>query len=754
MQKALTLFIALFVVITVNNTNAQPYTKVKGPKVYIGGNQLPMAWVGGLNSPIFNEVDLNLDGINDLVLFSIQSSTTFPGSHRIETFINHGTPNQVDYEYAPEYISKFPDVHHWMVMADYNCDGQNDIFSYSYFGGVEVYRNDNSISGGLKFTQVTSLLYSTYGGGAYANLYVAQNSLPAIFDVNNDGDLDILTFKLAGVSVEYHENQSKELYGNCDSLKFIEQTGCFGKFSLSAFSNIAVLGQSCSFRMAGTSDSGTVVISPATVQHSGSCIAAFDNQNDGDVDFMNGDILGNNNLLYLENGGSIPGINDTMIYQDTLYPAYDLPVNYVSLPAPYYLDVNNDGNKDLIVSSCLETQSENYDNILYYKNTTDNTSNIFNFQQRRFLANKMIDVGSGANPVIIDVDADGKKDLLIGNYGYLRTNQIPSVFESGISYYRNTGTNVCPEFTLINDNYKSIFALGLQNVYPAFGDLDNDGDQDMLIGANDGMLYLYTNNGGAGNPLNLSLTSIQYHSIDVGNSATPQIVDVDKDGLLDLLIGNAMGTVYFYKNTGSLSSPTFTYVTDNLGGVNVTNQFASFGYSQPYLYDDAGTYKLLVASEEGRVFMYDNIDGNLTGNFNLVTNTAYGILEQYRAKIALGDLDADGKDEIIVGNYAGGLNYYTKNINCQTGFAQNESEALMMNVYPNPSNGNIVVETRQALADVAIVSVIDNLGRTILSQKLNSYRNIIDLSNASNGVYTVRISADRINEVHKVVLKK
>jgi hypothetical protein len=78
----------------------------------------------------------------------------------------------------------------------------------------------------------------------------------------------------------------------------------------------------------------------------------------------------------------------------------------------------------------------------------------------------------------------------------------------------------------------------------------------------------------------------------------------------------------------------------------------------------------------------------------------------------------------------------------------------MMNVYPNPSNGNIVVETRQALADVAIVSVIDNLGRTILSQKLNSYRNIIDLSNASNGVYTVRISADRINEVHKVVLKK
>ncbi|HNR20306.1 MAG TPA: T9SS type A sorting domain-containing protein [Bacteroidia bacterium] len=752
MQKALTLFIALFVVITGNNTNAQPYAKVKGPKVYIGGNQLPMAWVGGLNAPIFNEVDLNLDGINDLVLFSIQGSVNFPGSHRLQTFINHGTPNQVDYEYAPEYISKFPDVHHWMLMADYNCDGREDIFSYSYLGGMEVYRNDNSIAGGLRFTQVSTLIYSTFGGGAYANLYVAPNSLPALFDVNGDGDIDVLTFKLAGVAVEYHENQSMELYGTCDSLVFTEETGCFGKFSLSAFSNTANLGQSCVFRIANPDDD-TVVDPINSVLHSGSCLESFDNGLDGDVDLLNGDILGNN-LLYLENGGTIPGVNDTMIYQDSIFPAYDIPVNYVTFPAPYYIDVNNDGKKDLILSGCVENQSENYTNIKLYKNTTNNASNVFNFFQNRFLTDKMIDVGSGANPVIIDVDADGKKDLLIGNYGYLRTNQNPSIFESGISYYRNTGTNICPEFTLINDDYENVFAMGLQNIYPCFGDLDNDGDSEMLLGANDGMLYLYTNNGGAGNPLNLTLSSIQYQGIDVGNAATPQIVDVDKDGLLDLLIGNAMGTLYFFKNTGTLTSPVFTYITDNLGGVNVTNQFASFGYSQPYLYDDGGVYKLLVASEEGRVFMYNNIDGNLTGNFNLITNTAYGIVEQYRTKIALGDLDGDGNEEIIVGNYAGGLNYYTKNVNCFTGIAQNNTESSVVSVYPNPSNGNIVVETKQALAEVVVVSVMDNLGRIVYSQKLNSYRNIIDLSNASNGVYTVRISADRINEVHKVVLKK
>lgn len=749
MQKLLTLFIALVVVVIFNDSsNAQPYAKVKGPKVYIGGNQLPMAWVGGLNAPIFNEVDLNLDGIKDLVLFSVQTASTYPGSHRIETFINHGTPNQVDYEYAPEYISKFPDVHNWMVMADYNCDGQSDIFSYSYFGGIEIYRNDNSTGGGLKFTQVTPLVYSTYLGGAFANLYVAPNSLPCLFDVNGDGDLDVLAFRLAGVSVEYHENQSMELYGTCDSIVFQQESDCFGKFYLDGISNIAHLG-SCLMRHTSP---GTVN-NPSSVLHSGSCMIAFDNQGDGDADLINGDILGSN-LLYLENGGTTPGVNDSMNYQDTLYPVYDLAVNYISFPAPYYLDVNNDGKNDLIVSSCMENQSENYDNILYYQNTTDNNTNVFNFQQRRFLSNKMIDVGSGASPVIIDVDADGKKDLLIGNYGYLRTNLIPNTFESGISYYKNTGTNICPEFTLINDNYNGLFSLGLQNIYPAFGDLDNDGDQDMLVGANDGMLYLYTNNGGAGNPLNLSLTSIQYQSIDVGNAATPQIVDVDKDGLLDLLIGNAFGTIYYYRNTGSLTLPVFTYVTDNLGSVNVTNQFASFGYSQPYLYDDAGTYKLLVASDEGRIFMFDNIDGNLSGVFNLVSNNAYGIVEPYRSKIAISDLDADGNSEIVVGNFAGGLSYYTKNVNCLTGITMDPKEGTLVAVYPNPSNGNIVIETKQALNDNVYATIIDNLGRTIVSHQLNSFRNIIDLNTASNGVYTIRITGNDINETRKVILKK
>jgi Secretion system C-terminal sorting domain/FG-GAP-like repeat len=745
MRKTLTLFAALLLtVILSTNLFSQNYAKVKGPNVTIGGNQLPMAWAGGLNAPIFSTTDLDGDGDKDLVAFAIQNGGSYPGGYRISTFENKGTANTVDYVYAPQFIDKFPEVHNWMIMADYNCDGKEDIFSYSYYGGMEVYRNDFSIATGLRFTQVSSLVYSTYLGGSFANLYVAPNSLPVLVDVNGDGDMDVLTFRLLGVSVEYHENQSMELYGFCDSLRFSQVADCFGHFYMSSFSNKAVL--NCYANCDTIPAHQPIEERLNSVLHSGSCMIALDNQADGDVDLINGDVLGNN-LLYLENGGTIPGVNDSMIYQDTLYPAYNIPVDYTTFPAPYYFDANNDGKKDLIVSSCLEAQSENYNNIKYYKNSTNNTTNVFNFEQNRFLVDQMIDVGSGANVCIRDVDGDGKKDLLVGNFGYLRTNQ--NIFESGISYYRNTGSAKCPEFTLMTNDYANVFSLGLINVYPTFGDLDNDGDDDMLVGANDGMLYLFTNNGGS-----MALSSIQYQAIDVGNAATPQIIDVDRDGLLDLILGNAYGTIFYYRNTGTLTNPVFTYVTDLLGGVDVTKPLVGqFGYSQPLLYDDGGSYKLLVASEEGHLFSYDNIDGNLTGNFNLLSNNTYNIHEPYRATVARGDLDNDGQPELIIGNFAGGLNYYTKNDNCVTGI-NTVAQQNTISVYPNPSNGNVVIELLSANATESTVTITDAIGRIIAQQKLNAFKNIINLSKEANGVYFVKVANNSSTTVKKIMLKK
>ena len=81
-------------------------------------------WAGGLNSAQFNEMDLDLDGVKDLMIFDRQGNRILP-------FINKGIASTIDYEYAPEYISLFPDITGWVLTADYNNDNKMDIFTFN-----------------------------------------------------------------------------------------------------------------------------------------------------------------------------------------------------------------------------------------------------------------------------------------------------------------------------------------------------------------------------------------------------------------------------------------------------------------------------------------------------------------------------------------------------------------------------------------------------------------------------------------------
>ena len=75
-------------------------------------------------------------------------------------------------------------------MDDYDCDGRNDIFTYST-AGISVYRNNSSSV--LSFILSDSLLTNTTSG---QHIYVSPIDIPAITDVDSDGDLDILTFEI------------------------------------------------------------------------------------------------------------------------------------------------------------------------------------------------------------------------------------------------------------------------------------------------------------------------------------------------------------------------------------------------------------------------------------------------------------------------------------------------------------------------------------------------------------------------------
>lgn len=724
----------------------QSFQKYNSVPVTINGNQLSMPWAGGMNSPMFQTTDLNGDGIKDLVLFEKQSGITYPGMHRLTTYINNGIPNQVNYSYAPQYQLAFPNtLHDWMLLKDYDCDGHEDLFTYNSSGGIQVFHNNIAVTGSLSFSESYPLLDATMLGGSVGPINPTSQNLPVLIDVNFDGDMDILNVEQTGGRIEYYENFAQENFGRCDTFVFFQLKQCWGHMQLGSFSNIGLL-NSCS-NITDPNQQEKIQL------HSGSCMAGFDQNVDLDVDLINGDLLGEN-LLFLRNSYTSFS-NDFIVYQDTAYPSYNIPVDYQTFPAPYLIDVDNDSDRDLIVSSCAEIQSENFNNIMLYENTSNDVSYNFNFVKRRFLADEMIDVGSGSNICMVDVDADGLADMLVGNYGKF-TFGVPSTFYSSISYFHNTGNASCPQFDLVTYDYDSLQSLGLAGLYPTAGDIDGDGDLDLVCGSVDGNLYLFQNNGGAGNPLNLSLAAngINWQGIDIGAVSAPQLVDVNGDSLLDLIIGTAAGKIYYYQNTGSATNSSFALQSNFFGGIDMgTSTTSFFGYSTPVLFSENGQLKLLVGSINGCLALYDSISGNLNGTFNLVSDSAYNIIEHYRSTPSRADLNNDNNPEILVGCFAGGVSFYSQTLPCLTSLPESITNAKQFAVFPNPANKYITVKSLLLNNDSYSLMMFNNMGQAVLSTTVKTNQHTLDCSALPGGIYLIKINSNGNEFIYKIVIR-
>jgi hypothetical protein len=94
------------------------------------------------------------------------------------------------------------------------------------------------------------------------------------------------------------------------------------------------------------------------------------------------------------------------------------------------------------------------------------------------------------------------------------------------------------------------------NWTPALGDLDGDGDLDLVVGEASGELNLFMNEGTAGEP-RFVLSEEGWLGIDVGRRSAPTLVDFDGDGDLDLLIGSEDGPLRLWRNVGDATNPRF-----------------------------------------------------------------------------------------------------------------------------------------------------------------------------------------------------
>ncbi len=708
--------------------------------------KLAFPWMGGLNNPQFSNVDLNNDGIDDLFVFDRA------GQH-IFTFLHKGGTDQVDYEFSTAHQQNFPSLSEWALLVDYNCDGIKDIFTYNDDGG-SIYKGRYE-GDQMAFELIYEKLQFENEEGERQFIFVSNIDIPAMIDVDSDGDMDILTFQQGGGYVEYFKNQAEEEGKTCGEFLFVRDTKCWGEF----YEGMPVEFLSVDLET-GCDTTLTKLSNEKNNPHAGSSLLAIDLDTDGDKELLLGDLASNNILMVKNNGTADYAF---MNEQDTQFPSYDKPISISNFPASFLVDVNNDNLKDLVVSPNRLPGAiiqQNYNCVWYYKNKGTSPDLTFEFQSDVLLIDNMIDVDKAAHPVFFDYDSDGLLDLVVGNYGYWQEEgDVP--YLPALALFKNTGTATAPAFKLISRDWANIsdqLQVDLPNARPTFGDLDGDGDQDMLLGDEDGFLHFFKNNPGPTGHAEFVLQQERYQGIDIGKASAPQLIDVNRDGLLDLVIGERNGNLNYWENTGTTTAALFTEINGFWGEIDIRITGVPTGYSIPQLIEWADNeYSLVVGSEQGKLFFYENIEVDLNASFAETPDFFSSINTGIRTSPAIADLDNDGKWDIVVGTYRGGLRWYEAAFMTNTQVVASPKPKIIC--YPNPVHSQLHIELTDGNVlskdDVQVV-LFDIKGQKILEKRFANALTqcIIPIKDVSKGIYLCQITMEKGKQyVQKIVVE-
>lgn len=257
------------------------------------------------------------------------------------------------------------------------------------------------------------------------------------------------------------------------------------------------------------------------------------------------------------------------------------------------------------------------------------------------------------------------------------TTAVVEAFLEALTYQNNSATPTFDRFLSVrivdsegdSTTIEDVFQPGVElfagvNVgeaaRPEFGDLDDDGDMDLIVGAGDGTIHYFENTGDAANPNFVERTGAAnpFDAVQ-GDGTHPELADLDGDGDLDLLVGYYDGTVHYFQNQGDAQGPVFVEQT---GGANPFNGLDVGSGAKPQLADlDAdGDLDAVIVATNGAVRYYENVGNALAPNFTLVTGPAdpfSGFSFWGGPILQFHDIDGDGDIDVAFGQAEGPLGF-------------------------------------------------------------------------------------------------
>ena len=666
----------LLCLLTTSAATAQPYTRLLATPAVLDdeGVSYSHPWLGGLNVPRPQLLDIDADG--DLDLF-VQER---PGS--VMFFENTGSAAAHRFVWRTDAFDSLA-VNEWARFADVDGDGDFDVLAEEPFSFVRYFRND-----GTREAASFRLAADTLKDATGVPLFSDRQNLPALADIDCDGLLDLFIADLNGF-LTYYANEGVD----ADSLPRF-------RFVTDRYENLEIVGGF------GKKDGGLRMADDGSEKHGANAIDFADIDGDGDEDLFWGDFF-SPSLYFIENTGSCETPKLELITD--LFPI-DAPMETRGYNVPLLADIDADGDVDLfagVLGGAFAGGPEAAANLYFYRH---DDSLRFSLQTRQFISS--LDVDEESMPAFADLDDDGDFDLVVGNRIAPNLGQRAQLF-----LFENIGTPATPAFRLMGDLLNAFDPARTDrifNIAPAFADIDGDGDADLLLGRFDGSFVLLEN---TGTPQQAAFALVDpgtaplfaVPTIDIGQNSTPAFIDLDGDGDLDLVVGEAAGTFNVFRNTGTPPQPRLELEAENIGGLDVGAR------SMPAFHDadGDGLPDLIAGTSQDGVRVYRNTSTPQTASFAFDGPLVVMGTVPPLAAPAFADLDADGDADLILGGLSGGLFYYRNDAISTATEASPVRPRFSLSNYPNPFRDATTLRFHLPQATRVRLAVYDMLGRRV-----------------------------------------